>query len=241
MAQQIANPTSTSMAPPSSRFATRTAELRNRVVYRGPGRYELPAGSRPEGEERAAIRERLRGLKRLLRPATAVEIADAITAFLAGFTSMRSYSDEQAALTATEFCKKLRPYPAWAIQQACDGWDPQASGSDPRFPPTPAQLQIAIRAVVRPWQVEAGDLETILLAQAPQEHRLTPDQQAELDARLASIIDRQKGKHRPASDIEIAAPDPLELLKARGLGGVKLSDTTLAKALGRAPKQAHPT
>ncbi|UHC16048.1 hypothetical protein LRS73_26815 [Methylobacterium currus] len=208
-------------------------------MYRGPGRYELPAASRPDGAERAAIRERLRGLKRLLRPATAVQIGDAITAFLAGFTSMRRYSDDQAALTATEFCKKLQPYPAWAIQQACDGWDPQASGSDPRFPPTPAQLQIAVRAVVRPWQVEAGDLETILLAQAPQEHQLTPDQRAELDARLADIVARQKGQHRPAAGIEAAVPNPLELLKARGLGGVKLSDAALAKALRRAPPQAH--
>lgn len=168
-----------------------------------------------------------------------MEIGDAITAFLAGFTSMRSYSDEQAALTATEFCKKLQPYPAWAIQQACDGWDPQASSSDPRFPPTPAQLQIAVRAVVRPWQVEAGALETILLAQALQEHQLAPEQRAELDGRLAEIVARQKGQHRPAAGIEAAAPDPLELLKARGLGGVKLSDTTLAKALGRAPQQAR--
>ncbi|KMO44419.1 hypothetical protein VQ03_03340 [Methylobacterium tarhaniae] len=218
----------------------RTAELRNQVVYRGPGRYELPAASRPEGEERVAIRERLRGLKRLLRPAVEVEIGNAVTAFLAGFTSLRGYSDDEAVRTATEFCKKLRPYPAWAIQQACDGWDPRPTGGDPRFPPTPAELQIAVRVLVRPWQIEAGDLETILLARAPQEYQLTSEQRAELDARFASIVARQKGQHRPVAGIEAELPDHLELLKARGLGGLKLSDTTLAKALGRPVSQAHP-
>lgn len=200
----------------------------------------MPTAFRPEGDERAAIRERLRGLKRLLRPAAEVEIGNAVTAFLAGFTSLRGYSDDEAVRTATEFCKKLRPYPAWAIQQACDAWDPRSTGSDPRFPPTPAELQIAVRTLVSRWQIEAGDLETILLAEMPQEHQLTPEQRAELDARLVGIVTRQRGQQRPAVGLEAGAPDPLELLKARGLGGLKLSDTTLAKALGRPAPQARP-
>lgn len=229
------------MAPPSSSFAVRTADLRNKVEYRGPGQYEISAAHRPEGEERAAIRGRLIDLKGALRPAEPVEIGEAVTAFLSGFTSLRGYSVEDAQATAAEFCKKLAAYPAWAVRQACDGWDPRAAGGDPRFPPTPAQLQEVVRAVLRPWQHEAGDLEAILRAKAPEPVALTAEQQAELAQRLAEITGRAKPT-TPKGDDPRAVAGPaehgLERLKAIGMGGLQLSDAAIAAARARQPQDA---
>lgn len=226
---------------PSSSFAVRTADLRNKVEYRGPGQYEMPAAYRPEGEERTAIRGRLVDLKGALRPAEPVEIGEAVTAFLSGFTSLRGYSVEDAQATAAEFCKKLAAYPAWAIRQACDGWDPRAAGGDPRFPPTPAQLQDAVKAVLRPWQHEAGDLEAILRAKAPEPVALTAEQQTELAQRLAEIAGRAKPRI-PAGEDPRAVAGPaehgLKRLKAQGLGGLQLSDAALASRKARHPQDA---
>lgn len=230
------------VAPPSSSFAVRTADLRRRVEDGSrPGEYEVPAEHRPEGAEREAIRNRLRDLKGALRAAEPVEIGEAVTGFLSGFTSLRGYSVEDAQATAAEFCKKLAAYPAWAIRQACDGWDPRAAGGDPRFPPTPAQLQDTVRAVLRPWQHEAGDLEAILRAKAPEPVALTAEQRAELDQRLAEITGRAKPRI-PAGEDPRAVAGPaehsLERLKALGMGGLQLSDAALASAGIRQPQDA---
>lgn len=229
------------MAPPSSSFAVRTADLRNKVEYRGPGQYEMPAACRPEGEERAAIRGRLIDLKGALRPAEPVEIGEAVTAFLSGFTSLRGYSVEEASATAAEFCKKLATYPAWAVRHACDGWDPRSVGADPKFPPTPAQLQDAVRAVLRPMQIEAGDLDAILRARAIEPPSLTAEQHAELDRRLAEITARAKPNLPKGDDARVGparAEHGLEMLKSQGLRGLQLSDAALASRKDRLRQEA---
>ncbi len=201
----------------------------------------MPAACRPEGEERAAIRGRLIDLKGALRPAEPVEIGEAVTAFLSGFTSLRGYSVEEASATAAEFCKKLATYPAWAVRHACDGWDPRSVGADPKFPPTPAQLQDAVRAVLRPMQIEAGDLDAILRAKAIELPSLTAEQRAELDRRLAEIKGRTKARV-PAGEDPRAVAGPaehgLERLKALGMGGLQLSDAALASRKDRLRQEA---
>ncbi|ACL63205.1 DUF1376 domain-containing protein [Methylobacterium nodulans] len=134
----------------------------------------------------------------------------------------------------------LARYPAWAIEQACNRFA-QGFAGDRKFMPSPGDLAHEVRRLIEPQVAERARLSRVLDAEVIPDPDPTMAEKArkaaaDLAARLA-----MPGEERPTPEAEAeAATNHLEQLKAQGLGGLKLSEATVAKMLGRPAQHAEP-
>ena len=136
-------------------------------------------------------------------------------------------SEEGRAIAKGLYLAALVRYPAWAVEQVCNRYVNGFLG-DRKFMPSPADLAHEVRKLIEPQVAERARLIRVLDAEViadvdPEMAERARTAAADLAARLTMPLDDE----RAATAVETPGAI-LDRLKAEGLGGLKLSDTTLA-------------
>lgn len=134
-------------------------------------------------------REAQRWFGEILKPADPSAIGVAITRL----RSLTKAKDDMGVGTA--YVQELRPYPAWAIEEAC-----QACAGAAVFFPAWSELRGQLEALVSPYRQMADALDKAPVELGgpqkpnPKYHELTPEQRAEFDRTMAEFHQQFGGR-----------------------------------------------
>ena len=192
----------------------------------------IPAAVAPSAEARDLMQRRLALVEAWLEPADTNEVGRMI-AGLAQVLAVQNAGQDAVSVAAGLYVSALGRYPAWAVAQVCRRYVDGFIG-DRRFMPSPGEIAHEVRKFIEPQVAERARLIRVLDAEVIPD----PDPEMAEKARKAAaeLADHLK---RPMEEVA-AAESPgavLDRLKAEGIGGLKLSDTTLAsRRVASAPR-----
>ena len=146
------------------------------------GALELLPGKVLDESDRRAMQGRLLTLRRNLDHRDRSQARTTLVAFLASYGSNRG-SESDAEMQIASYLAVMGDIPPWAIAEAARAWTRGGYGAvASAFAPSAAQFHEVAAAIVRPYLVEAEQLEAVLSA------RMTPISEAER-ARIAAGFD----------------------------------------------------
>lgn len=201
-------------------------------------RMAIPAAAAPSDEARALMDRRLALVESWLMPAEDEVVTRAVGA-LQQILATQAVGEGGRSLAKGLYLSVLARYPAWAIEQACNRFA-QGFVGDRKFMPSPGDLAHEVRRLIEPQVAERARLIRVLDAEVIPDPDPTMAEKARKAAADLAVRLAMPGEEWPTPVAEAeAATNHLEHLKAQGLGGLKLSDATVAKMLGRAAQQAE--
>lgn len=189
-------------------------------------RMAIPAAAAPSAEARDLMQRRLALVEAWLEPADTNEVGRMI-AGLAQVLAVQNAGQDAVSVAAGLYVSALGRYPAWAVGQVCRRYVDGLIG-DRRFMPSPGEIAHEVRKLIEPQVAERARLIRALDAEViadpdPEMAERARKAAADLAARLTMPLDDEG----TATAVETPGAI-LDRLKAEGLGGLKLSDTTLA-------------
>lgn len=146
------------------------------------GALELLPGKELDDSERREMQVRSSTLRRSLDHRDRASAKSTLAAFLVSYGSVRG-SEADAEIMLGAYLSVLGDIPPWAVAEAAKAWTRGGYGAvASAFAPSAAQFHEVAAAIVRPYMVEAAQLEAVLSA------RTTPISAAER-ARVAAGFD----------------------------------------------------